>query len=154
MQAVILLRVGVDNASIRRARAAVGKVWTGGQVGRLLGNSQGTARLDAQAVRTKAAAFHRFFGRTDGHAVIEPQRASIAQVTFVTFIEGNDERHMPALGSQAEQADGIVGSIKGSGEDGQAKDITTTIERGHAKDAIVAAAVGNGDDKGKLTGMA
>ena len=103
---------------------------------------------------TSETALYRFSGGTDGHTVVETQRASVAQVTFVAFIDGNDERHMPALGSQTEQADGIVGSIKGSGEDGQAKKIPTTLESGHTQNAVVTIAVGDGDDKGKLTGMA
>jgi hypothetical protein len=61
---------------------------------------------------------------------------------------------MPALSSQAKEPQGIVGCIQGSGLDGQAEDFAGVVEGGEAVDAVVAVAVGHGDDEGQLTTMA
>ena len=131
-------------------------------MGCLLGHGKRAAPLDAQAVGTEAATLHRQASGADGDAVVEAQRASVAQVTFIAFVERDDESHMPALRGQAEKADGIVGRVEGSGLDRQVEEVTTAIESGHAEDTVVAVAdfgelsrvVGDGNDEWELAGMA
>lgn len=62
---------------------------------------------------------------------------------LVTLIEGGDKGHLPTMGSQAEEAQGIVGRVQGSGLDGQVEDFVASVEGGQAVDAIVAVAVGH-----------
>ncbi len=64
-------------------------------------------------------------------------------IILVTLVEGDDEGHLPTMGSQAEEAQGIVGCIQGSGLDGQVEDFVASVEGGQAVDAIVAVAVGH-----------
>ena len=72
---------------------------------------------------------------------------------FVAFIEGDDEGHLPALGGQAEEADGIVGSVEGRDADRQVEGFATVIEGCQAMDAVVAVTVGDGDHERQLTGV-
>jgi hypothetical protein len=60
---------------------------------------------------------------------------------------------MPALSSQAKEPQSIVGRIQGSGLDGQAKGFAGVVEGGEAVDAVVAAAIGQGDDERQLAAM-
>ena len=55
--------------------------------------------------------------------------ASVAQVTFVAFVERDDEGHRPTLGGEAKETDGVVSLIQGSGLDGQAAGFAAAIER-------------------------
>ncbi len=70
------------------------------------------------------------------------------KVILVTLVEGDDEGHVPTLGGQAEEAQGIVGGIQGSGLDRQVEGFAAVVERDQAEDAVVAVAVSHGDDQG------
>jgi hypothetical protein len=72
VEAVVFMRVGIDDPAIRRARAAVIKEGTAGQVISFLGGGQGTTPFEAEAVRTEAPVGHRSVGRTDGDRAFEP----------------------------------------------------------------------------------
>ena len=72
------------------------------------------------------------------------------EVVLVALIEWDNEGHVPALDSQAVEADGIVCSVEGSEADGQAKGITAVKEGSQAMDAIVAVTVGDSDYEGQL----
>lgn len=58
VKAIVLLWVGVDDATVRRIGAVVGKVGARGNGRRFPGSSQRATPLDAQAIITKASAFH------------------------------------------------------------------------------------------------
>jgi hypothetical protein len=60
---------------------------------------------------------------------------------------------MPALSREAKEAECIVGCIEGSGLEAEAGGFPGAIENGQAVDAVVAAAIGQGDDEGQLTAM-
>jgi hypothetical protein len=74
------------------------------------------------------------------------------EVALVALIEWDNEGHMPPLGSQAKEADGIVCGVEGSDADGQAKGLTAVIEGRQAVDGVVTVAVSDGDDEGQLAG--
>ena len=97
VKAIVLLGVGVDDATIGRVGAVLGKVRTRGQVRCLLGSSQGATPLEAHAVVAKAAGMHRPSSLADWDALFKPQGAGVAQVIFVALVERDNERHMPAL---------------------------------------------------------
>jgi hypothetical protein len=60
---------------------------------------------------------------------------------------------MPALSSQAKEPQRIAGRIQGSGLEGEAEGFTGAIEGREAVDAVVAAAIGHGNDERQLTAM-
>ena len=55
---------------------------------------------------------------------------------------------MPALSGQAKEPQDIVGRIQGSGLGEEAEGFTGAIESREAVDAVVAVAIGYGDDEG------
>ena len=153
VQAIVLLRVGVDDAAIRRIGAAVGKKGTRGKRRGFPGSSQRTAPLDAQAIIAEASLFHRETSGTDRDVFFKSQGASISQVALVALIEGDDEGHTPTGSGQTEVANGIVGSIQGSSLDRESKGLPGVVESGKSVDRIVTVAVGNGDHQRKLAAM-
>ena len=126
---------------------------TRGEVRGLFGGGQGAAPLEAQAVWTKAPAFHTQAGRTDRDALFEPQRASVMQVVLVAFVERDDESQAPALSGQTKESQSIVSCIEGGGLDGEAESFAGVIEVGEAVDTVVAVAVSQGDEERQLATM-
>jgi hypothetical protein len=153
VQAIVLLWVGVDDATVGRIGTTVGKMWAGGKGRGFPGSSQRTAPLDAQAIIAEASSFHWETGGTDGNVLFKSQRAGIAQIVFVTLIEGDDKGHTPTGSGETEVAHGIVSGIQGSSLDREPKGLTSVVEGDKRVDGIVAVAVGNGDDQGKLTAV-
>ena len=153
VQAIIVFGIGIDDAAIGRGRAVVGKVWTGVQVRRFFGGGEGATPFDAQAVVAEASEFHGAVGDTDGDALLESQRAGVVQMALVTLVEWNDQRHVPALGSQAEIADDIVGRIQRGSLERPAQAFPPLIEGGQTEDTVVAIAIGHGDDQRQLAAM-
>jgi len=153
VKAIVFLWVGVDDASIGRIGTAVGKEWARGAGRGFLGSGQGAAPLDAQAIIAEARSFHRETSDTDGNVLIKSQRARISQIVLVTLIEGDDKGHTPTDSGETEVTHGIVGGIQRSSLDREPKGLTSVVESGKSVDGIVAVAVGNGDDQGKLTAM-
>jgi hypothetical protein len=153
VKAIVFLRVGVDDASVGRIGTAVGKEWARGEGRGFLGSGQGAAPLDAQAIIAEASVFHWKTSNTDGNVIFKSQRAGISQIVLVALIEGDDEGHAPTSRGETEVSNGIVGGIQGGSPDRESKSLTSVVESGKSVDRIVAVAVGNGDDQGKLTAM-
>ena len=152
--AIVLLGIGVEDAAIGRVRTVLCEVRTRGDVRGFLGGGQGAAPFEAQAVGAEAPALHGQASLADGDASFEPQGTGVAQVVLVALVEGYDEGHMPALSSQAKEPQRIVGRIQGSGLEEEAEGFTGAIDSREAVDAVVAVAIGHGDDEGQLTAMA
>ena len=90
---------------------------------------------------------------TDRYPLFKAQGTSIEKVIFVTFIEGDDQSGLPALGSQAIEAEGIVSSIKANGLESEAEVFLSSIEADQSVDAIVAITVSQGDQQGQLASV-
>ena len=153
VKAIVLLRVGVDDAAIRRIGTAVGKMGARGDRRSFPGSSQRATPLDAQAIRAKAILFHRKIGCTDGNVFFKSQGASISQVVPVALIERDDEGHTPTGSGQAEVPNGIVSSIQGSSLDRKPTGLSCVVEGDKGVNGIVAVAVSDGDHQGKLAAM-
>lgn len=69
-------------------------------------------------------------------------------------LDGDDERHMPAVRCDAKEPQGIVRSVQGSDLDGKAEDFASVVEGSQGVNGVVAVAVGYRDDKGKLARVA
>ena len=154
VEAIVLLGIGVEDATVGRVRTVLGEVRAGGDVRRLLGGGQGAAPFEAQAVGTEAPVLHGQASLADGDAFIESQGTGMAEVVLVALVEGYDEGHMPALSSQAKEPQGIMGRIQGNGLEEEAEGFTGAIESREAVDTVVAIAVGQGNDERQLTAMA
>jgi hypothetical protein len=153
VEAIVLRRIGVDDAAIRGIRATIGEEGARGKGRGLAGSRQGAAPLDAQAIRAEASAYHGAISGTDGDMSFDPQGASISGAVLVALIERDDEGHTPASSRQAEVADGIVGRVQGGDADGETKGLASMVEGGQGVDGIVAVAVGDRDQQGELTAM-
>ena len=153
VEAIVLLGIGVEDAAVGRVRTVLGEVRTSGDVRGFLGGGQGAAPFETQAVWAEAPVLHGQAGLADGDSFFEPQGTGIAQVALVAFVEGYDEGHMPALSSQAEEPQGIVGRIEGSGMEEEAEAFTGTIDSREAMDAVVAATIGQGNGERQLAAM-
>jgi hypothetical protein len=75
------------------------------------------------------------------------------EVSLVALVDGDDEGHVPPVGSQAEEAQSVVGLVQGGGLDGQAEGFAGVIESGEALDTVVAVAVGDRDEQGQLASV-
>ena len=71
VQAKVLLRIGVDDPSIRRSGTVEAKVRARSNRWCLLGGSQRTTPFDAQAVGAEAPAFHRILGQANGNTLLQ-----------------------------------------------------------------------------------
>jgi hypothetical protein len=153
VKTIVLLWIGVDDATVRRIGAVVGKVGARRNRRRFSGSSQRATPLDTQAIIAEASAFHRKTSSADGNIIFESQRASISEIVLVALIERDDEGHTPTGSGQAEVANGIVSSIQGSGLDREPKGLASVVESSESVDRIVAVAVGDRDHQGELAGM-
>jgi hypothetical protein len=117
VEAIVLLGIGVEDTAVGGVRTALSEVGARSDVWRFLGGGQWATPLEAQAVRAEAPGLHGQASLADGDALLETEGTSVAQVVRVALVEGDDESHLPALGGQAKEAQGIVGGIQGGGLD-------------------------------------
>jgi hypothetical protein len=101
----------------------------------------------------EAPTLHWLSSGTDRDALFQAQRASVLEMAFVAFVEGDDEGHVPALGSQAKEANGIMGRVEGSSLNRQSEGLASVIEGCQTVDAVVTVAVSYGDDHRQLAGV-
>lgn len=66
-------------------------------------------------------------------------------IVLVALIERDDEGHTPMGSGQTEVANGIVGSIQGSGLDRKPSSLPSVVECSESVDRIVAVAVSDGE---------
>jgi hypothetical protein len=75
-------------------------------------------------------------------------------VAPVTFIEGDNQRGLPALGGQAIEAESIVSRVERGGIKMPAEGFLNAVETDQGRDTIMTVTVGHGDEQGQLAGMA
>lgn len=111
--AIVVLRIGIDDAAIWGSGTTVGKEGTGGEVRRFLGGGQRTTPLDAAAVGTETRAFHRAVEQTYRDALFQAQWTRVGEMVLVTRVEWDNERGVPALRGEMVETPGIVRGIEG-----------------------------------------